>query len=138
MSESDRKGPRVPDNPEPPSSPAPATSWGQRLLHRLRSLMARTTVSLRDDLQVALDEKDSPETADFSESERLIQEALDNLARGRTVITIAHRLSTIRHADRIVVLHAGRIVEQGGFAQLSAAGGHFARLLANAEPVAKI
>jgi ABC-type multidrug transport system fused ATPase/permease subunit len=50
------------------------------------------------------------------------------------VITIAHRLSTIRHADRIVVLNEGRIVEQGTFAQLSAAGGYFAQLLASGEP----
>jgi ABC-type multidrug transport system fused ATPase/permease subunit len=53
-----------------------------------------------------------------SESERLIQEALENLMKGRTSIVIAHRLSTIRKADRIVVLEHGRIAEQGTHDQL--------------------
>ena len=64
------------------------------------------------------------------ESERLIQDALDRLSEGRTVITIAHRLSTIRSADRIVVLREGAIVEQGNFAALSANGGVFSQLIA--------
>ncbi len=100
-----------------------------------RQRLAIARAILRDPALLILDE---PTSALDYESERLIQEALDNLARGRTVITVAHRLSTIRHADRIVVLHEGRIVEQGSFVQLSAAGGHFARLLANAEPITKV
>jgi subfamily B ATP-binding cassette protein MsbA len=63
-----------------------------------------------------------------SESERAVQQALDQLMRGRTTIVIAHRLSTIERADRIVVLDAGRVVEQGTHAQLLAAGGLYARL----------
>ena len=98
-----------------------------------RQRLAIARAILRDPALLILDE---PTSALDYESERLIQQALDNLARGRTVITIAHRLSTIRHADRIVVLDEGRIVEQGGFEQLAAAGGHFSRLLKNAGDLA--
>jgi ABC transporter fused permease/ATP-binding protein len=56
-----------------------------------------------------------------SESERLVQNALERLMRGRTTLIIAHRLATVRHADRIVVLEAGRIVEQGTHDELVAA-----------------
>lgn len=51
-------------------------------------------------------------------SEELIQKALENLTKGRTVLTIAHRLSTIRNADQIAVLHDGGIIEQGNYKEL--------------------
>jgi ATP-binding cassette subfamily B protein len=63
-----------------------------------------------------------------TQTEREIQEALDNLVRGRTTIAIAHRLSTLRKADRLVVLEHGRIVETGQHPDLLAAEGRYAQL----------
>ena len=65
-----------------------------------------------------------------TESERLVQTALDRLRRGRTTVLIAHRLSTIANADRIYVLDLGRVVEQGSHAALLARNGLYARLWA--------
>jgi ATP-binding cassette, subfamily B, bacterial MsbA len=64
-----------------------------------------------------------------NESEAMVQAALNNLMTGKTVIVIAHRLSTIRHADKIVVLENGSIMETGTHDQLAQAGGAFTRLL---------
>ena len=63
-----------------------------------------------------------------SEVEAAIQESLNTLMRGKTVIAIAHRLSTIARMDRLVVLDAGQIVEQGSHAELLAKNGIYARL----------
>ena len=63
-----------------------------------------------------------------SESEKLVQEALENLMEKRTSIVIAHRLSTIINADRIVVMHQGKIVETGTHAELLAKNGRYTQL----------
>jgi ATP-binding cassette, subfamily B, bacterial len=65
-----------------------------------------------------------------TETERLVQEALDRLAEGRTTLAIAHRLSTVRDADQILVLDHGRIVERGGHDELIRSGGRYAGLAA--------
>lgn len=72
---------RVAENPEPPSSPAPAQLRGPNLWNRIKGLMPLKTVSLRDDLQVALEEKGSADTADFSESERVILQNVLKLSK---------------------------------------------------------
>jgi ABC-type multidrug transport system fused ATPase/permease subunit len=95
-------------------------SGGQRQRIAIaRSVLRNPPVLILDEATSALD----------YESERLIQEALERLAEGRTVITIAHRLSTIKNADRIVVLQEGRIVEQGGYRELVQRGGVFSGLI---------
>ncbi len=94
-------------------------SGGQRQrLAIARAIFKDAPILILDEATSALD----------SESERLVQQALGRLMKGRTSIVVAHRLSTIERADRIVVVDAGRIVESGSHAELLAAGGLYAHL----------
>jgi len=94
-------------------------SGGQRQrLAIARAIYKDAPILILDEATSALD----------NESERLVQEALQRLMRGRTTLVIAHRLSTIEHADRVLVLAQGQIVEQGRHEALLAANGIYARL----------
>jgi ATP-binding cassette, subfamily B, multidrug efflux pump len=104
---------------------AHAGERGVKLSGGQRQRVALARVVLKNAPILVLDEATS---ALDSEIEAAIQEQLESLMQGKTVIAIAHRLSTIARMDRLIVMHAGRIIEQGSHAQLLAQNGHYAQL----------
>ena len=100
-------------------------SGGQRQrISIARAILKNPPILILDEATSALD----------TESEKLVQEALDNLMKDRTTLVVAHRLSTIRNADVICVLHEGQIVERGTHDKLLALNGYYRRLIDMQQP----
>jgi subfamily B ATP-binding cassette protein MsbA len=101
--------------------------WGLLLSGGQRQRVALARAFVRDPQILILDE--ATNSLDLI-SETVVQDALEEFGRGRTVVIIAHRISTIEHADKVIVLDSGKVVESGSVTQLLAKGGLFSRFYA--------
>jgi ATP-binding cassette, subfamily B, bacterial MsbA len=101
--------------------------WGLRLSGGQRQRLALARAFIRDPKILILDE--ATNSLDLI-SEKVIQDALEEFGRSRTVLIVAHRISTIEHADQVIVLDAGKVVESGSVTQLLSNGGLFSRFYA--------
>jgi ABC-type multidrug transport system fused ATPase/permease subunit len=101
--------------------------WGQLLSGGERQRLALARAFVRDPQILVLDE--ATNSLDLI-AEKVVQDALEQFGRGRTVIIVAHRISTIEHADNVIVLDSGKVIESGSVPQLLAKGGLFSRLYA--------
>jgi ABC-type multidrug transport system fused ATPase/permease subunit len=112
--------PKLEQGIDTPAGPrGSALSGGQRQRVAIaRALLRDTPILLLDEATSALD----------TQSEKLVQDALEKLSKGRTTLVIAHRLSTIQNADKIVVMDRGRVIEEGSHGALMALGGAYAAL----------
>lgn len=112
--------------PQPSTLCFPCWSGGQRQRVAIaRALLKDSPIIILDEATSALD----------AVSEKLVQQAIQRLVSGRTVLVIAHRLSTVQSADQIVVMANGVIVEKGTHEQLLAREGHYSQLMSSQEMI---